>query len=109
MSWTVLFFQTARGDYPVKEFIEQQELPVQARVSKSVRLLIAYGPYLRPPYTKKLRNNLYELRIVGNTAIRIFYMLKSNRYYLLHAFKKKSQKIPKHVLNTALDRMKEMI
>ena len=42
-------------------------------------------------------------------AIRIFYTIANNEYYLLHAFKKKSQKTPAKELKVALDRMKEIV
>ncbi len=109
MSWKVKFFQTARGDYPVKKFAEEQEVTIRAKIVSSVDLLTNYGPYLKPPYNKKLRDKLYELRISGKLAVRIFYTIAHNEYYLLHAFKKKSQKTPIKELQTALDRMKEII
>ncbi len=109
MSWKVYFFQTKRDDYPVKKFIEEQDLPTQTRIAKSIRLLIDHGPFLKPPYIKKLRDKLYELRITGKIAIRIFYSPNNNAYYLLHAFKKKTQKTPIRELKVALDRMTELI
>ncbi|KKQ32252.1 MAG: hypothetical protein US48_C0029G0001, partial [Candidatus Levybacteria bacterium GW2011_GWA2_37_36] len=66
-------------------------------------------PYLKPPYIKKVKNKLYELRISGKVAVRIFYTIKNGEYYLLHAFKKKSQKTPAKELKTALDRMGELV
>ena len=109
MAWKVNFFQTSRGDYPVKDFAEKQDKVIKARIALSIRLLINQGPFLKPPYVKKLRNNLYELRISGKIAIRIFYTIKNNEYYLLHAFKKKSQKTPVNDLKIAIDRLKEII
>lgn len=109
MAWKVCFFQTARGDCPVKDFIDKQEHLTRAKVIGYIRLLIIHGPYLKSPYSKKMQNRLYELRISGSAAIRIFYTICNNEYYLLHAFKKKSQKTPKKELKTALDRMKELI
>lgn len=108
MSWGVYFFHTARGNYPVKEFIKEQEKPVYAKILRFIELLENNGPFLKPPYIKKLQDNLYELRITGKTEIRIFYTLSKNKYYLLHAFKKKSQKMPSKELKTALDRLKEI-
>ncbi|KKR82906.1 MAG: hypothetical protein UU73_C0001G0015 [Candidatus Daviesbacteria bacterium GW2011_GWA1_41_61] len=66
MAWRVLFFQTTRGEYPVKEFIEKQDGNTVAKINLSIRLLIDYGPFLKPPDIKKLQNKLYELRIQGN-------------------------------------------
>lgn len=109
MAWKVLFFQTVRGDYPVKNFIEEQDEATYAKALLSIKLLANNGPFLKPPYIKKLQNKLYELRISGTVAIRIFYTIYNNEYYLLHAFKKKTQKTPKQEIKTALDRMKEIV
>lgn len=39
MAWIVKFFQTARGDYPVKEFIEKQDEATYAKVLQHIKLL----------------------------------------------------------------------
>lgn len=108
-TWKVKFFQTARGDYPVQEFIRQQDEAAYAKILHSMMLLKTGGPFLKPPYSKKLQNRLYELRISGKIAIRILYTMHNNEYYLLHAFKKKGQKIAPKEIKTALDRIKGII
>lgn len=108
MSWKVKFFQTARGEYPVKDFIERLDQSTYTKVLRSITLLEAYGPFLKPPHSKKVRDDLYELRIVGKEAIRIFYTQKHDEYYLVHVFKKKRQKIPSREIQTALDRAGEI-
>ncbi len=108
-TWKVNFFQTARGDSPVKEFIEEQDKTTITRINLSIRLLIDYGPFLKPPEIKKLQDKLYELRISGNPSVRIFYTIIKGEYYLLQAFKKKSQKIPTKELKVAIDRMRKIL
>jgi len=105
----VKFFQTKRGNYPVKEFIERQSLPTYTKILRSIELIENNGPFLQPPYAKKVRPNLYELRIPGKEAIRIFYAPVGGVYYLLSAFKKKSQKLPKKEIQLALDRLAELV
>lgn len=109
MSWKVNFFQTARGDYPVKEFMNDQDESTQAKLISAIELLETDGPYLKPPYIKKLQDKLYELRISGVVAIRIFYAISKGEYYLLHVFKKKTHKTPAKELKIAIDRMKQII
>ena len=109
MAWNVKFFQSARGDYPVKEFIGKQDDATYAKALQAIRLLANNGPFLKPPYIKKLQDKLYELRISGVVAIRIFYTIHNNEFYLLHAFKKKSNKTPPQEIKTALDRTKEIV
>jgi phage-related protein len=107
--WKVKFFKTARGEFPVNRFVEGLEMKLAARISQSIDLLENYGPFLKPPYIKKLQGNLYELRIKGTISIRVFYTIVDNEYYLLHAFKKKTQKTPAKEIRIALDRMKHLI
>lgn len=108
-NFKVYFFQTARGTLPVKEFMEAQNDEIYTKILRSIKLLGVGGPFLRPPYAKKIDRDLYELRIRGQEQVRIFYTKTVEGYFLLHAFKKKTQKIPKRELKIAIDRMKELI
>ena len=58
MTWRVKFFQSARGDYPVKDFITVYDMATQAKIALSIRLLINRDPFLNPPYIKKLAEAL---------------------------------------------------
>lgn len=109
MVWKILFYHTKRGESPVEEFIRLLDATTYAKVIHTIDILAAEGPFLKPPYIKKLLPGLYELRIKSQIAIRIFYSSKDKVYYLLHVFKKKTQKTPKHELKIAVDRMKELI
>jgi len=55
--------------------------------------------------SKKVAKNIYELRIVSNLSIRIFYTFHKRNIWILHAFKKKSQKIPYKELKIASSRL----
>jgi phage-related protein len=109
MTWKVYYFQTKSGRKPVKEFIQSQNTRTRSRIQKSLILLSKSGPFLKPPYIKKLMAKLYELRINEQISIKIFYSPKNDSYYLLHAFKKKTQNTPPRELKTAIDRMKQLI
>ena len=109
MQWKIRFFLTSRGDSLVADFIEEQDLATQTKITHTIELLETYGYQLKPPYSKKVYDGLYELRISGKVAIRIFYTFYKNEFFLLHVFKKKSQKLPMREIQTALDRKKELI
>lgn len=64
---------------------------------------------MKPPDVKKIDRNLYELRIRGQEAVRIFYTKTIEGYFLLHAFKKKTQKIPRKEFKTAIDRKEKLV
>ncbi len=109
MSWLVNFFQTQKGSNPVRDFILKQDKKVYAKILRLIELLKNNGPFLKFPYTKKIHSNVWELRISGKIAIRIFYCMLNNEFYLLHAFKKKSEKTPLKEIQVALDRYKNII
>lgn len=108
MAWKVKFFQTKRGEYPVREFIEKLEKKTYTRALRSITFLEYFGPFVKMPYSKKIAPGLYELRIKGAESIRIIYVQVNQIYYLVHAFKKKTDKIPAREIKTALDRGSEL-
>lgn len=109
MEYTVNYFQTTRDDYPVMMFMANEDKQTVTKIIRHIDALEKLGPFLRMPYTKKLESNLFELRILGKNNIRIFYCMHLGDFYLLHAFKKKTQKTPQKELKTALERRKQMI
>lgn len=109
MAWKIKLFQTSRGEYPVNEFIKELDEASIARVSYAIDLLENYGPFLKPPEIKKVQSDLYELRVRGKVQVRILYTIHKSEFYLLHAFKKKTQKTLARELKVALDRMKKII
>lgn len=109
MVWKVEYYINRRGESPVKEFLLEQDERTQQKVMDSINILIESGPFLKPPYMKKLDKDLYELRIKSTVAVRVFYSPITGIYYLLHAFVKKTQKTPDREMKIAIDRIKELI
>jgi len=106
MSWNIFLYTTNRNEKPVKEFIKSLSSSSIAKVSHTIDFLKEYGHFLKMPHPKKIENNLYELRIRGEQEIRIFYTFRNKNIYLLHAFQKQSQKVPKKEIKIALERLK---
>lgn len=109
MAFPVKFFTTVRGDSPVKIFLDNLDEPAHAKAIKTIELLQVHGLTLPPPYSKKLSSGLFELRTSGQIAVRILYTSHLGIYYLLHAFKKQTQKTPENDLRIALDRRAKLI
>lgn len=78
-TWRVNYFQTARGVSPIEDFIKDQDETTYAKILHLILLLKNNGPFLKPPYSKKLQSNLYELRITGKIAFRIFLYNRKRR------------------------------
>lgn len=73
-------------------------------------MMLVYGSNLGHPHTKSLGDGLFELRLKGKDGIaRVFYCTQINQeIVMLHSYVKKSQKIPKNVLQVALTRLKDV-
>lgn len=71
-------------------------------------LLRIYGSQLRMPHAKQLGLGIYELRVRGKDEIRILYGFKQKTIYLLHAFKKQTQKTPRKEVEIAQRRLTEI-
>lgn len=104
MAWNVYFFQTSRGEKIVKEYLKKLQEKTIAKISQNIDLLKIHGPFLGMPYSKMLIKGIYELRIRGKEEIRILYTFSKSNIYLLHAFKKQTQKTPIKEIKIAEDR-----
>ena len=77
-----------------------------AKILGDLEFLDELGNLLRPPKSKKIAKDLYELRVLGNLSIRILYTFYKGQIIVLHAFVKKSQKIPKRELDKVINILK---
>lgn len=111
MAWEIIFYESKSRNKPVEEFLDSLEGLIRNKVYSSFELLKEYGVSLGIPHVKKIvGTSLWELRILGESSVRIFYVAKTGqKFYLLHGFKKKTQKTPENEIRIALKRLKELI
>lgn len=107
--WRVEFFQRRNGHVPVLEYLESVDDKYRAKIVAYIELLRSRGGRLFEPYAKHVQGSIWELRVdLGRRASRIFYFTAhSQRIVLLHAFMKKTQKIPAREISTALRHYQE--
>jgi len=105
----VNFYQRKRGDYPVKNFInELDDAKLRVKILDDLNSLEKYGyqQLLKTRDAKKLKGykNLYELITNHrNLYSRIFFSILKNKIWLLHGFLKKTNKTPLREINNALN------
>ena len=93
-------------DNSIEKFISSLGKKTGPKVVRTIGLLEEYGPKLGMPHSRKVRDNIFELRVRGIQEVRILYIFHKGSAVLLHAFLKKSQKIPQKELRVALQRVK---
>jgi phage-related protein len=103
VAWSVVYFTDAAGAEPVREFIDALNPRQRQKLLRSVQLLEEFGTQLPQPHAKFLGEGLWELRTqVEGDAFRVLYCgCTRQRFVLLHAFQKKTQKTPARELDTA--------
>ena len=98
------FYTLPNGKQPVEEFLDS--LPEKKRIKAldSLDLLEEYGARLRPPFSKALKDGIYELRIrFAGDISRIFYFFYvGSTIVVTNGFVKKTQKTPQNELRKAL-------
>jgi phage-related protein len=110
-NWTVENYIDARGRSPVEEFFDQLPANDRARIDQTIGLLEEFGLQPGPPYVKHLEGKLWELRVrAGRRSYRVIYFaFTGQRFILLHAFLKKTQKTPRREIATAKRRLTDFL
>jgi phage-related protein len=99
------FYETARGDRPVEEFIDRLSAKEAAKVLDALAAIESHG--LEVVTTRQIKGKLWELKV---SAARIFYVVVTGpEVVLLHAYKKQGQKAPLKEIETAERRMEEVL
>ena len=92
----------------IRKFIDSLLKEERNKVEWAVKMLEIKEYRIEMPFSRKIENDLYELRIKSSKNIRIFYTFYQDSIVLLHIISKKSQKLPLRDVNTARNRLKEL-
>lgn len=109
ITWHIEYYESPAGNKPVEEFINDLQEKAQNKIVRTLELLEEFGITIGMPHAKKVAGTpLWELRILGSDSLRIFYIAKEQKsFLLLHVFKKKMQKTEKKEIKSALERLRE--
>ena len=102
-NFEVEYYKKSEGTYPAEEFILEQSLKMQARIFRSIELLEIKGNELREPYSKFLKDGIFELRTQqGSDIARVLYFfVVGHKVILTNGFIKKTQKTPDEQIELA--------
>ena len=102
MPFSIYYFVDERGQKPVEYCISALPLKERVKIFAYLEELKRQGHNLRRPMADYIGNGIYELR-PKHDRIFYFFFLK-DRVVLLHAIRKKSDKIPEFDLSLCLKR-----
>ena len=103
MPYVVDFYEKANGQIPVKEFLQNLEPKMRAKMLREIELLRNNGPMLREPNSKPLGEGIFELRAkFSNDITRVLYFFYVGKNIILtNGFVKKTQKTPPSEIDLA--------
>lgn len=90
----------------IQTFLLSFDDSVVSKVINALELLDELGEQIRPPKSKRVTKGVYELRVLADLSVRIFYTFHRENIWVLHAFTKKSQRIPLKELKIVINRLK---
>jgi len=103
MSWIIEFYETENGHKPVEDFLDSLEIKMRAKAAKEIVILKEFGINVKEPYSKHLKDGIFELRIkFASNIARIFYFFYIGKKIILtNGFIKKTRKTPSLELEKA--------
>jgi phage-related protein len=106
----VVFFRTASGNEPVRDWLKDDVGEVERKIIGSDIKTVEYGWPIGMPISRPMGGGLHEVRssLPGNPIARVLFCVEEGRMILLHGFIKKTKATPKSDLDLAKDRKKEI-
>jgi phage-related protein len=103
MEFTIEFYESRSGRCPLREFLDK--LKVMAGLAK-----LRNRQFHKPPLSKPVGENLFELRHVGKLNTRVLYFFaKGQRIIAVHGIRNKAKKISMRDFKVALERKEEWL
>lgn len=102
--WEVEFYVAKDNEIPIQGFLDKLDRKMRAKALRDILLLKELGTSMREPYSKHIKDGVFELRIKFASDIsRIFYFFfVNNRIILTNGFIKKTNKTPSREIEKAL-------
>ena len=112
MEFTVEFYETDTGKCPVTEFLDtlKESNPDDFAAVIAGLAKLRNRNYHRPPLSKPIGDEIFELRHVGKLNTRILYFfMKGKRIISVHGIRNKAKKIASRDRKIALERKRDWL
>lgn len=77
MDFVIDFYRTEKGESPIECFLESLDMKMRTKALRVISMLKTYGNALREPYSKPLKEGIFELRVsLGSDIIRLLYFFR---------------------------------
>jgi phage-related protein len=110
MEFTVEFYETESGRCPIREFLDGLKETDSNDFAAILAGLAKFRnrQYHRPPLSKPIDGDLFELRHVGKLNTRMLYFFAiGQRIIAVHGIRNKARKISERDLKVALQRKED--
>ncbi len=107
MEFTVEFYETELGRCPIREFLNglKETDPNDFAAILAGLAKLRNRQYHRPPLSKPIGGDLFELRHVGKLNTRVLYFFaKGQRMIAVHGIRNKAKEISRRDRKAALER-----
>jgi phage-related protein len=112
VEFIIEFYETSAGRCPVRDFLDdlKESDPEDFAAVLAGLAKLRNREYHRPPLSKSLGDDLFELRHVGKLNTRLLYFFtKGRRIILLHGFRKKTRALPSRERQVAMRRKRDWL
>ncbi len=105
----IVFYKDGNNNSPVDDFLDElrnKNLKLYVKTERMLNLLEEKGNMLTEPYSKHVKDGIYELRTIqGNNLTRMFYFFAKEKIIVVdYGIIKKSNRISSRDIQTALRR-----
>ena len=107
----IKFYENKSGRSPILKFIDEQSIKDQAIIVAVLDDIEVNGFNARGVSFRQLEGKLWEIKIKAPSGgFRFLYVIIDKELlFIVHAFKKKTQKTPKKEFRIALTRIREVL
>ena len=112
MEVAIEFYETSAGRCPVREFLDElkKSNPYDFAAVLAGLAKLRSSVYQRPPLSKSIGDDLFELRHVGKLNTRVLYFfIKGQRIILVHGIRKKTRVLLARDRQVALERKRDWL
>ena len=112
MEFTVEFYETRSGRCPVRDFLDElkESDPDDFAAVLAGLARLRNREYHKPPLSKSVGDDLFELRYIGKLNTRVLYFFtKGRRIILVHGIRKKARALSARDRKIALDRKRDWL